>query len=868
MKTLLALAAFFATPVMAAVPVGRLPDGVKPVAYDLSFTIDPAKARFEGEAVIDIEAAAATSLIYLHGLDLKVSAATVMSGTRTIKATYSEVDPSGVAQLMLARPLPAGKARIRIRYSAAFRTGAEGVFRAKVGEDWYAWTQMEPIDARRAFPGFDEPGFKTPITTTIRAPAALKAFANTPETSVTREGAMAVHRFAASKPLPTYLMALGVGPFDVRGVTIPGNDVRSRPLDFRVIGTKGQAGRMDVTLEETPKLLAGLERYFGIEYPYEKLDFIASPIMGGAMENAGLIVYGDTLILMDRDAPFGQLRGFSEVVSHEMAHQWFGDLVTPVWWNDIWLNESFAEWMGKKIANEWRPDLGIAAQELGEAFGAMDLDSLGRGRPIRQAITENSQIASAFDGITYQKGAQTVSMFENFVGEAAFQKGVQLHLKRYAFGNATAEQFFASVGEAAGDPRVVPALNSFLTQTGVPLLRVEDGTQVIKLSQKRYVPLGVTPPVGEQRWQIPYCLARGEARRCDLLTEPSETVRTLIGTAPALVPNAGGNGYFRYSTDQAGWERLIDAAPTLPARDAMALADSLWADFSAGGASFATVVKAADALATHPERLAAANLGGRLAGVGNRMISDAQQPAYRALMTRIYAPALDKLGFDPAPRAHANDPAERQSLRQALLPLVANEAGDAALKARLAAAGRAVIDGRMDAVDATFRGLALVAAVQDGGPAAQRALSKALLASQDPLFRAQAASAIGAVATGEQADVALELAFADGMQALETTGLVGSVARQPAGRRVAVNFAEANFSRLLASYPGFSKRGIISLFSGFCSEADAVRVETLLTPRLTELGGGELELSQAVAGIRRCAALNAAKGGEIAAVLK
>jgi aminopeptidase N len=854
-----------AAPAAAAeVPTGRLPAGIKPLAYDLSFIIDPAKPRFSGETRIEIETASPTSTIHLHGLGLDVARATVETGRRSIPARYREVDPSGVAELTLASPLPAGKARITIRYSAPFNQGAEGIFRAKVGDDWYAWTQMEPIDARRAFPGFDEPGFKTPFRFSITVPKALKAFANTPETAVLTRGGMQTHRFAASKPLPTYLVALGVGPFDVRETMIPANDVRREPLAFRVIATKGQAPRMDVTLEETPKILKGLEEYFGIPYPYEKLDFIASPIQGGAMENAGLIVYGDTLILMNRDAPFGQLRSFSEVVAHELAHQWFGDLVTPVWWTDIWLNESFAEWMGKKIAHQWRPDLGIAAQELSEAFNAMDLDSLGRGRPIRQDITENSQIASAFDLITYQKGAQVVSMFENFVGEEAFRNGVRLHLNRYAFGNATAEQFFESVAEAAKDPRVVPALNSFLTQTGVPLLELTDGADAILLSQRRYVPLGVAPPAQGQRWQIPYCLARGEARRCDLLTESSATVPALVGTAPALVPNAGGQGYFRYSLDTPAWDWLVRAAPELEARDAMALADSLWADFAAGGASLETVIDAAGRLAGHPERLAAANLGGRLAGLANRNLTPAQQPAYRALMARLYGPPLAALGFDPAPAAHAKEPAPRQSLRQSLLPLVALEARDPAIRARLAAAGNAVIAGNLQAVDPTFRGLALVVAVQEGGPETQRALSRALLAATDPLFRAQAASAIGNVANAEQARTALELAFAEGMQALETTGLVASVARSAAGREEAVAFTSANFARVSASYPGFSKRGIINLFSGFCSTDAAARVEAQLKPRLADLGGGELELAQTVAGINRCAALQAAKGAEIA----
>lgn len=852
----------------ADVPTGRLPAGVTPLGYELAFTLDPRQARFSGETRIEVTLAAATDEIWLHGQDLAVTRAQVLVNGQAIAARYAQVHPSGVARLTLARAVPAGRARIEIDYSAPFKAGAEGIFRAKVGEAWYAWTQMEPLDARRAFPGFDEPGFKTPFTMRLTVPAGMKAFANTPEVAAVKAGGMVTHRFAASKPLPTYLVALGVGDFDVRGVTIPANEVRRRPLEFRVIATRGQAGRMDVTLEEAPKLLAALEGYFGREYPFEKLDFIASPVQGGAMENAGLILYSDNLILLGRDAPFGQVRRFAEVVAHELAHQWFGDLVTPDWWTDIWLNEAFAEWMGKRIAHQWRPELGIDPMELDEAFGAMDLDSLGRGRPIRQDITENAQVASAFDGITYQKGAQVVSMIEGFVGADAFRKGVRLHMERHAFGNATAAQFFGSIADAAGDARVVPALESFLTQTGVPLLRVEDGVGGIMLSQSRYVPLGVTAPAG-QLWQIPYCLARGEGRRCDLLTAEAARVPALVGTELGLNPNSQGKGYYRYTFagegDEAGWRRLL-AAP-LSGRDALALADSLWADFSAGRASFALVLDAAGVLAGHPERLAAGYLAGRLAGLGNRLIGDADLPGYRALMARTYGPAFAELGLDPAAGAHAGEPADRQSLRQVLAPVMALEAGDAALRGRLAAAAARYLDGDKAALDPTWRGLALGVAVQDGGAEVMRKLSAALLASDEPLFRGQAAAAIGAVADAGQAKLALELAFVDGMQPLETTGLVASVSRQRAGRAAAVAFAEANFSRLMNSYPGFAKRNIVSLFAGFCSEADAVRVDGLVRPRLAELGGGELELSQAVAGIRRCAALKAAKGGDISAAL-
>ena len=392
--------------------------------------------------------------------------ASVVAGPRTHSARYAEVDPSGVARLDFARRIPAGRITLKFDYSSDFRQTAEGLFHAKVGDDWYAWTQFEPIEARRMFPGFDEPGFKTPFALKVTAPAGAKVFANAPEVTSAASGSSIVHRFAPTKPLPTYLVALGVGPFDVVETTIPPNGVRMEALAFRIAATRGQLRRMQYTAAEAPKLLGLLEAYFGSPYPYEKLDFLASPIQYGAMENAGLIIFADSLVLLDQDAPLGQVRAFGEVCAHELAHQWFGDLVTPTWWTDIWLNESFAQWMGNKIASQWRSDLGIEAIELDDAFRAMDFDALGHGRPIRQEIMRNTEISSAFDPITYLKGAQVLSMFENYLGADKFADGVRRHLARHRHGNATADDFFQSLGSAAGNTKLVAAMRTFTVFCG------------------------------------------------------------------------------------------------------------------------------------------------------------------------------------------------------------------------------------------------------------------------------------------------------------------------------------------------------------------------------------------------------------------
>lgn len=847
-------------------PLGKLPSGVTPTAYRLDFTVDPAKADYSGHTEIDVVLAKPASSVFLHGNGLKVTSVTASAGGQTVIGKYSEVDSSGVARVDLASPLPSGKVTFKFDYTTGFRTGAEGLFHGKVGNDWYAWTQMEPIDARRMFPGFDEPGFKTPFSVTVTAPSAFKTFANAPEISATPQGAMTVHRFATTRPLPTYLVAIGVGPFDVVTATVAPNAVRKTPLEFRVIATKGQAPRMAIAAREGPTLLGLLEDYFGIAYPFEKIDFLASPIQGGAMENAGLIIYQDTLILLDKDAPPNQLRNFGEVSAHEMAHQWFGDLVTPSWWTDIWLNESFAEWMGKKTGDRWRADLGIGASELDDAFGAMDTDSLGRGRPIHQVIDRNDQIVSAFDGITYQKGAQVVSMFEAFVGHDKFQKGVQLHLTRHAYGNATAEDFFAAIGEAAGDPRLVPALRTFTDQTGVPVVAVTETAKGITLHQSRYVPLGVATDRMARSWSIPMCLARGEAKTCTLLTKADATLPPLAGTA-ALIPNAAGAGYYRFSP-AGGWDALIAAAPTLPARDAMTVADSLWADFAAGKTSFDTVARGAKALASNPERLAATALGYRLKDIGDTLLTPAQEPQYRRMMAAIYGPRLATLGFDPRRAAHKGDPMQQQLLRTSLVSLMALQARDPQIRARLVAAAKGFLAGDANAIEPSYRQMALGVAVQDGGVAFIDSLSKRMLASDDPLFRSQASVAIGFAETPDAVSRAQQLALAPGVQSLETVRTVSVLGGQPASRDSTVTFVNANFTRLMESYPGFARSSIINLYSGYCDSAAIPKVEAMLRPKLKTIGGGELELSQAKERIAQCAALKSAKGAEIAGVLK
>ena len=389
---------------LAPIPLGKLTDAVRPLAYRLDLTVDPAKEGFSGHVEIDATLKAPSAYVDLHGRGLRMSKAAAMVAGQSFVGQWHQIEASGVARLVFEHPLPAGPVTFVFDYQAPFGSGAAGMFHVKVGDDWYSWTQFESIDARSAYPGFDEPGFKVPFSVTLRTKPGQMAVSNSPEMSVTTENGLAVHRFAQTLPLPTYLVAMMVGPFVAVEGTVPATPQRTKPLPVRVITTRQNAGRIGFALEGTKGVVTHLERYFNQPFPYPKLDQITSPIMPGAMENAGADLYADPILVLDDAASTGQKRTFGMVVAHELSHQWFGDLVTPAWWDDIWLNESFANWMGFRIGDEWRPDLNIKAGALAEGFEAMRTDALVAGRAIHQPIPTNAQVDEAFDSITYGKG--------------------------------------------------------------------------------------------------------------------------------------------------------------------------------------------------------------------------------------------------------------------------------------------------------------------------------------------------------------------------------------------------------------------------------------------------------------------------------
>jgi aminopeptidase N len=847
----------------APVPRGILPDAATPIAYRLDLTIQPEQDRFTGHTEIDVVLPAPTTSLYLHGRDLKVSSTTARVGAAQTKATYTQVDPLGVARLDFAAPLPAGKATLVFDYDAPFGAGAAGLFHIEVAGQWYAWTQFESIDARAAYPGFDQPGYKTPFTVSLTTKPGLTVYSNAPETGSDKAGGFVTHRFAPTLPLPTYLVAFGVGPFVTASGAVAPSPERATPLPVRIIGAQPNRDQLDFALKNTGPIVRLLENYFDRPFPFPKLDQIGSPVMPGAMENAGADTYADDLLFLNDGASTARKQTFGAVVAHELSHQWFGDLVTPAWWDDIWLNESFANWMGNRIGNEWRPDLKIGVDAIHEALQAMTIDSLKAGRPIHQPIRTSGEIDSAFDQVTYGKGGQVVAMIAAYLGDDKFRAGVRLHLNRHAYGNATTEQFFAALAEAAHDPRVVTALKSFVDQQGVPVIHVERTANGLQVRQNRYAMLGTD--IAPVTWAIPLCIRIGARQQCSLLDKPSATLDVAGAESGAIMPNAGGTGYYRFSLSDAEWRKLIAEAPALPPGEALAMTDSLWAGYRAGEVSPALLVAAAKAMAANPYSGAVTDGGQRLAGLRIRGLApSARLPAYRRLIAGIYAPVLASLGFDPKAGAyHADDP-DRQKLRTDVVTLLAGEARDAATTVKLASAAKMYLDGDKTALDQSLLTAAFGAYLVSGGDGARADLFNRLASSDDSLFREAGFSALGQ--SGDAGTGTWLIAHFDDnrLHSIDQLRLLMRMSDEPATRDAAFDWTVSHYDTLVKG--GFGWR-LPEVADTYCSVEKAALIERVMRPKVEQYQAGALALDRTVEQVHDCGVVKQVRGADTVAAL-
>jgi len=859
------------------IPVARLDQAVEPTHYRLELRIDPREERFSGSVSIDLEAEAVLSAMWLHGNDLDVDAAWISDASgKRIDASYEQVDPTGVARLTLDEPAGPGALTLNMDWSAAFNSRPHALFRAERAGHAYVASQFQPIAARDAFPGFDEPGFKVPFDISLITPTGDVTITNTPERSAEELGdGFTRHDFETTRPLPTYLLAFAVGPYDLVDYgEIPPNEVRKRPLPLRGIAARGQGEKLMFALENTADILGALEEYFGTEYPFRKLDLIAMPTsFGGAMENAGAITYDEYLLLMDENSSLDQRRSYAAVHAHEMGHMWFGDLVTPEWWTDIWLNESFATWISYKVANQAWPEAEFDRQAMKGALGAMGEDSLAAARQIREPVTHNAAIGDAFDGITYQKGGGVLAMLERYTGGEAFREGIRLHMARHAEGVADAEDFIASVAEGSGQPEIEEAFLSYIEQAGVPLLEVsvnceDGGSPSLDVRQSRYAPLGSTIDGQASQWLVPMCVSyqSGDERKseCVMLRESQQTVPLETEECPSMLhPNADGAGYYRFAMDETWWQGLIEGLSAMPANEALSTAESLDAAFRTGAVSAKTYVEGMSALINHDTWDVVEAGIDNLESVADILTAE-QLPAVEAAFGRLARPRYEQLSGESGATAELLD-----ARLQRFLLVVAR---DPELRAPVAeqAARRVGMDGEPDpqAVPQSEMQTVLSIGVQELGAPFFERLLEMFLASDDSTFRS---NALGALARTEDPVLAArlqELMLAGELEGYEPLWILGRQMARVATTELTYLWLRENFEAVVQLVPEmFRGQFLAGLGSNFCSVERADEWAEFIESNADQLLGYERSLAQAVESANLCAALREAKAAELVAAI-
>ncbi len=860
---------------LEALPLGRLPQSVTPKSYSIQLDADPNLAVFSGKVQIEISLSEAKQQFWIHGQGLRVTRVLIKTGTQEIAGNYAQKEESGVALLSFASVIPAGAATLMIDYSADYSPKLDGLYKVTDAGRNYLFTQFESIFARQMFPGFDEPGFKTPFSIQISIPKHMRAIGNTPISAETVILDRKQIQFQTTKKLPTYLLALAVGELDiVEFADIPANEIRTQPLALRGVATFGKGGKMQYALSNTAPILLALERYFGSPYPYEKLDIIAVPdFNSGAMENAGAITYRETLLLMNDDAPMFQKVAYTGTHTHELAHQWFGNLVTPVWWDDIWLNEAFATWMASKIAGRAQPTFNFQNRTQSGAFDAMDVDAFASARQIRNPVDNRDEIIGAFDSITYRKGGGVLAMFENYLGEDRFQAGVRLHMQRFAHGNATATDFLRSLSDAAQDPNIAVSFESFLNQSGVPSLAFSfacDAKGVrINAVQTRYTPLGL-PDASPQRWQIPLCVlypsildGKSSTRTsCELVTEARGSWTLQQANCPAwILPNANGASYARFTLPAAQFALI--AQQDLPAASMLSLHDSMAAALYSGTLDSKNCLNAVEKLAANADANVATAPMLALRQVlqyGNAV--DATR--IKSKILPIYLKRLAAIGLLGDSEADKEAPAATAELRLKIVEFAVLYAQDSATTNQLAELGSSYLGlspATTKVLPVQLRGIALAASLRVLGMPAQRALKDKIRSSSDAVFRGQALSAMGSAAgsaaNSELQKDALAFSFDPSLRVSEVLNIANQMSTLPAAKTEVWAWLSTQTAVLVEKMPEKSHARVLDLAGGLCSSADAALFRAHFEPQLEKFVNGPRTFALVNERIARCTAVRA-----------
>jgi aminopeptidase N/puromycin-sensitive aminopeptidase len=805
----------------------RLPVDVHPVHYALHLTPDLKAATFAGSETIDVTLDGPKTAITLNAIELKISSVKAAGQTGTV--SYDESKEQ--ATFTFAKPLPAGKATLAIEFTGILNDKLRGFYLSKTEKRNYAVTQFEATDARRAFPSFDEPAMKATFDLSLTVDKGDIVIANTNMLS-DKPAANGMHTqtFATTQKMSTYLLAFQVGDWVCTKGEADGIPIRS-------CSTPDKIALTPFALHAAEHFLHYYDQYFGVKYAMPKLDMIGIPdFEAGAMENWGCITYRETALLVDeKTAPLSAKKLVAVDVAHEMAHQWFGDLVTMQWWDNLWLNEGFATWMEYKAVNEWQPTWGLRDDEAGELNTTLNLDAAPTTRAIRSKADTPDEINEQFDGIAYGKAGAVIGMVEHYVGDAAFQKGVHNYMEAHKFGNATAEDFWGAQTSASGKP-VDRIMESFVAQPGTPLLTIEakaDGGYTVKQSRFYLAPPSSQPA---QHWTIPVCVPGKACLIVDSATQDADAFGSVFA-------NADAKGYYRLNYPESVLKDVLAGAPKLKSPERILLVGDRYAMLRSGLGTVSSYMNLLALLRNDPN---AAVLDEGLQGFGSvrdRVATDVQVQQLKLWVRQEFGPVYRSLGV-----AKAGEPLETEQRRAELFGVL-GAADDPAVVADAKAIAMKALAGD-HSVSADMLDTAVDIAASHGDAAFYDQLQHVAETSTEPTVKQKMLTALAEFTDPALVTRTMDYAVSGKVRNQDSWILMAVLLRNRTTRPQTWAYIKANWDKVHAQFTASSGNRVVSATAAFCSEADKTDVQQFFATHPVE--SSERALRDALGTIDSC----------------
>jgi len=824
----------------------RLPQNVRPVSYTLTLTPDLKAATFSGVESIEIALAEPADRITLNAAEINFERVAATAGARQQTATVALDKEKEQATFVFPDKLPAGKATLEIHYTGILNNELRGFYLSKTARRNYAVTQFESTDARRAFPSFDEPAFKATYDISLVIDSGDTAISNGPIVSDTPGPIAGKHtlKFLTTPKMSTYLVAFLVGDFQC-------TSGQSDGVDIRVCATPDKVALTPYGVEVAKYVLHYYNNYFGIPYPLKKLDLIGLPdFEAGAMENFGAITYRETDLLIDpKTASVGAKKEVALVIAHEMAHQWFGDLVTMKWWDNLWLNEGFATWMENKPVAAMHPEWNIDDAVISSLDGTLLLDSQPTTRAIRAKAETREEIEQMFDGISYGKAGDVLLTVENYLGPEVFRQGVHNYLAAHLYANATAEDFWEAQTATSHRP-VDKIMESLVAQPGEPLLTFGvpvDGK--VAVAQKRFYLSPSIQPDPAQKWTVPVCFKTKTGQDCQLLTPADSSLKVPAGQL--FFANAGGKGYYRSALPPTLYSALVSQVETgLTPTERISLIGDEWAQVRANKAAIGDYLDLTAAVkADQKAQVIDATMGAIGATYVRIAASPEEKDQLSTWVRKTFSPEYARL----SPPADT-DSANTRELRAQLFGLLAIYGKDPAILAQARQIAEKYLADPAS-VDATFGQSALEIATRHGDATLFDRLQQVYETSTNPELQIGALRLLAQFEDPALVQRSFDYA-ASGKVRNQDAAIQFAIAMQnEATRDLAWKYIQSHWETVHALLTPELGNALVSSTSSFCSTADRDTVKQFFTEH--KVASADQALKHAIERVDGCIELRA-----------